>query len=789
MAITAEELRILVRAEAKQAQRELDRFRKSAKGTTIDLKSLAKSMIGPLSVTAGIAAITMVAKKGIVSSIKYAAKIEQMAVSFEVLTGSAEVAKSVMEDLREFSVKTPFKFEELGPAAKRLLAFGTEAKNVVDVMRDLGNASAGNSEILNRLVDAYGKVQAKGRASMEELNRFTEAGVPLMRQLATDLGLTNEELFKFVSQGKVGFTEVNTALQNLTRGEGQFAGMLERQSETLEGVLSTLEGAVQDLGLALAQDFLPFLTKTVSEMTRMVNMLGAGKSAHSILETVFGDEFLAMTGEGPLDKLDEAIQKLELAKQARDELNRVLAMERRDISEPRFTWLRSDRRIRKWVEETEAMITQLEGTVGGLQRSLPQTLITKLPTTKTIVEDDEENKKHLAALEKAYKTTIEGQRDAIRQQIEYFQTFKEGPMAVAVLRDLHEELAAIDEIINKRNAGAVRGSGAGLPGILETLSPIAHIGASKAGTFLTDVQLAMLGVAEEMEHITAVADNPAIAGLIFGDPIAIVGASKMGTFLTDLDLALLAVADDLDHIEAVAGNEPLPVLPGSALIPEAARNLNQLHLGFTALDQAYIAVAADGALVTSVLDDQAAAAQKLADEIAIIEQKWSDYRDGMIEMKETAIETVDDLMQGFKEMVANQTLQLFRDLGRAATEMGEGVKDAADAWGDFKVAIMDALPQLMMAIGTALIQSGDPTLTGIGLALIIASGIISFLAGVGEGKRANAERQGALPPEAIGRTGYAHQGDTITIVEGDVYTEDTFDAKTLAAVAKSKGHR
>ena len=443
MAITAEELRILVRAETKQAQAELERFRRKSRSTTIDLKQLAKQLIGPLSVTAGITALAAITKNAISSSVQYAAKIERIGVSFETLLGSASEAQTVLEDLRQFSVKTPFTFEELAPAAQRLLAFGTEAKDVVQTMRDLGNAAQGDRMILDRLVDAYGKVQAGGRASLEELNRFTEAGVPLMKQLAEDLGLTNEELFKFVSQGKVGFQEVDRALQNLTRGQGAFAGMLDEQSLTLEGAMSTLKGSVQELGRSIANDLLPFLTKSVQELTKLIDKIATGRNLDDIFEVVFGDDFGKAAGETAVEQLQSVERQLELAGIAQAELQRILSDRKLfgGLEESSFTQRRTKSAI-------ERFLFLLESDIIALEKALPE--------LQKVVDEMEDiagggggtgpGDGSLDFLNNLYKRTIEAQRELIAQQIARVEGFAEqGPKAAAVLKMLREELDKIDQ--------------------------------------------------------------------------------------------------------------------------------------------------------------------------------------------------------------------------------------------------------------------------------------------------------------------------------------------------------
>jgi len=290
--MVSEELKIIVRAEASNAVRELKQLEGTTQKVSFNFKDIAKSLIGPIGVTAGIALLTSKISQGVRSSIQYAASVEKMSVAFEVLLGSATKAESVLSEIRKFSASTPFQFQNLAGGAKRLMAFGTAAEDVVDVMRDLGNAAMGDQAILDRLTLAYGKLQAKGKASLEELNMFTEAGVPILKALQEQLGLTQEALFEYITQGKVGFEDVNEALQNLTRGEGQFAGMLERQSQTLEGAMSTLTDNVKELGRALSESLLPRMKELLDLANDIVNRVTTRMSGTAAIEAVTSSDFL-----------------------------------------------------------------------------------------------------------------------------------------------------------------------------------------------------------------------------------------------------------------------------------------------------------------------------------------------------------------------------------------------------------------------------------------------------------------------------------------------------------------
>ena len=286
MAVT-EELRILIKAEADKAVRNLKKFDKEISQTEKSMRQMGKvaQMAGGMVLGAFSARKIFDIGKAMVQS---AADIETAAASFEVLLGSADAAADIMDDIQKFSASTPFQFEELQGAAKRMLAFGTASGDVVEKLEQLGNLGQGNSQVLDRLTNAYGKVQAKGRASLEELNMFTEAGVPIMKELARQYDVTSGEMFKLIEGGKVGFAEIDAAVVALSTGTGQFAGMLQKQSETLNGMMSTLQDNIKRLGAELGQSVLPGTKTWVGLLNKGLMLFNDSRAAqrtyHALLE-------------------------------------------------------------------------------------------------------------------------------------------------------------------------------------------------------------------------------------------------------------------------------------------------------------------------------------------------------------------------------------------------------------------------------------------------------------------------------------------------------------------------
>jgi len=220
-------------------------------------KKMSMFVTAPLAILGGIA-------------LKTAADFEKQQVAFETMLGSAEKAKVLLKDIIDFSAKTPFKLPGLQDAAARLLGFGIEGEKVVNTLNMLGNAAQGDQTRLDRLTLAFGKLRAKGKATLEELNMFLEAGVPILDELSSMYNVTTQEMFEMISKGKIGFEDVNKALTNLTTGTGMYAGMLEKQSQTLSGLFSTLLDNLKLLGMEMMQTMMPQIKVFVGKIMALV---------------------------------------------------------------------------------------------------------------------------------------------------------------------------------------------------------------------------------------------------------------------------------------------------------------------------------------------------------------------------------------------------------------------------------------------------------------------------------------------------------------------------------------
>lgn len=167
-------------------------------------------------------------------------EFQKTEIAFATMLGDAGKAQALMGQMVELAAKTPFSLQDVSSGAKQLLAFQVPANQVVDTLTRLGNIAAGLSVPLSRINLVYGQVKAKGKLMGDDLRQFTEAGIPMVAELAKKFGKTTSEISAMVSAGKIGFKDVKDVLFSMTNEGGMFFNLMEKQSKSLSGQISNL---------------------------------------------------------------------------------------------------------------------------------------------------------------------------------------------------------------------------------------------------------------------------------------------------------------------------------------------------------------------------------------------------------------------------------------------------------------------------------------------------------------------------------------------------------------------
>ena len=181
------------------------------------------------------------------SGLSYNRDMESYLTNFKVMLGDEQLAAEKLEEIRKMAASTPFTLSDLTEGTQTLLQFGIAADDTTNVLQMLGDISLGNADKMQTLVRAYGKMSSAQKVTLENVNMMIDAGFNPLNQICEATGESMADLYKRISAGKVGFEELQAAVEAATSEGGQFYnGMLEA-SQTFRGRLSTLQDNVAAL--------------------------------------------------------------------------------------------------------------------------------------------------------------------------------------------------------------------------------------------------------------------------------------------------------------------------------------------------------------------------------------------------------------------------------------------------------------------------------------------------------------------------------------------------------------
>lgn len=321
-----------------QARNLADNVKNVFSGVGNTIKNIGSTMSGwgktvSVGITAPITALgTMTAK----TSIDFLKLKENTRTAFKVLLGNAEDAEKMLKDLHLFAKTTPFSYSTYLQAGKQLVAMGVSAKDAIPYLEGITNAAiatGAGQEGITTLSEAIGRMSSKGKIQLEELNRMIEMGVPAVKILGNAYGVTEEEIYKTMSSGKLWADEalpklldgMNKGTNGVNGMTAAYGGLATEMKGTLAGALDSLRSKFRDTSVELwnSEEAYPVLQKIIRSFTKTLEILpkvfvGLTRVVVPVLTTVneklqsFG-EYLESADPGKLEAIGKVILGLAAA--------------------------------------------------------------------------------------------------------------------------------------------------------------------------------------------------------------------------------------------------------------------------------------------------------------------------------------------------------------------------------------------------------------------------------------------------------------------------------------------
>lgn len=244
-------------------------------------------------------------------------EFQKQRIALTSIIGDSMKAETIFNRIKDLAVVSPFQFKELASYAKQLSAYSIPYEELYDTTKRLADISAGVGVDMGRIILAYGQVRSAAFLRGQELRQFTEAGIPLVDELAkrftklTGVVTSAGDVFDKISRKEVSFGMVKDVLWELTDEGGKFYNMQEALAESLAGKWSNLQDAWDVMMADIAESNSGVLSDSLELLTDLMKHWEAVADILGILVGLYGSYKTAVIAVNVAQKSSFAISQMQ----------------------------------------------------------------------------------------------------------------------------------------------------------------------------------------------------------------------------------------------------------------------------------------------------------------------------------------------------------------------------------------------------------------------------------------------------------------------------------------------
>lgn len=244
-------------------------------------------------------------------------EFQKQRIALTSILGDSMKAETIFNRIKDLAVVSPFQFKELASYAKQLSAYSIPYEELYDTTKRFADISAGVGVDMGRIILAYGQVRSAAFLRGQELRQFTEAGIPLVDELAkrftklTGVVTSAGDVFDKISRKEVSFGMVKDVLWELTDEGGKFYNMQEALAESLAGKWSNLQDAWDVMMADIAESNSGVLSDSLELLTDLMKHWEAVADILGILVGLYGSYKTAVIAVNVAQKSSFAISQMQ----------------------------------------------------------------------------------------------------------------------------------------------------------------------------------------------------------------------------------------------------------------------------------------------------------------------------------------------------------------------------------------------------------------------------------------------------------------------------------------------
>lgn len=192
-----------------------------------------------------------------------AARIEDLRVTFTQMTGDAEQAGQILDDLWHDAANGAVGLEEMAATAKPLLNVFSDSASIREWSRRFADIATGSGVAADQLSKVFSRAMAIGKIDSRAIDTLARQGIPIYQELAAVIGTTTEAVQTMVKKGLVSADQYAAAFRRMTDEGGKYYNLSSQLSNTSAGswgtMLENINRVAAKLGEPINEAFTPVL--------------------------------------------------------------------------------------------------------------------------------------------------------------------------------------------------------------------------------------------------------------------------------------------------------------------------------------------------------------------------------------------------------------------------------------------------------------------------------------------------------------------------------------------------
>lgn len=178
------------------------------------------------------------------------------------LGNDAATVETIMKNALASVKGTAFGLGDAASVAASAVAAGVQpGKSLETYLKAVANGAAAAGTGLDEMGEIFAKVAASGKAQNDVLGQVADKGLGIYQALASQLGVTTDEVFKLASEGKISAAQFEQAMATAA------GTVADEMGKTVPGALKNLDASLGRIGAGLLGGTFPLLAPLIQSVT------------------------------------------------------------------------------------------------------------------------------------------------------------------------------------------------------------------------------------------------------------------------------------------------------------------------------------------------------------------------------------------------------------------------------------------------------------------------------------------------------------------------------------------